>query len=77
LRALAEPVTLFGEGPYDRRQRLRDLIASHQHSQSESLLSAVLAAQGQVGADEDDDEDQEFFTRGISLYSNLNNCFLP
>ena len=28
LRSLREPITLFGEGPYDRRMRLRALLAS-------------------------------------------------
>lgn len=28
LRELANPITLFGEGPYDRRERLREVIAA-------------------------------------------------
>lgn len=35
LRELGHPITLFGEGPADRRERLRDVIASLQLSDEE------------------------------------------
>jgi len=28
LRELGHPITLFGEGPYDRRERLREVVAA-------------------------------------------------
>ncbi|KAI9190771.1 WD40-repeat-containing domain protein [Polychytrium aggregatum] len=64
---LDEPQTLFGEGPAERRERLRDLLAQRLHDQSMDI--------DQVGTDDESDEDEddddegeeveEFFTYGI------------
>jgi U4/U6 small nuclear ribonucleoprotein PRP4 len=79
LRALLQPVTLFGEGPFERRQRLRQFMMS---SQDQDALNAATEAvdamrastagmdvgaedQDDLDVDEDEgDDDEEFFTRG-------------
>jgi U4/U6 small nuclear ribonucleoprotein PRP4 len=66
LRELGEPVTMFGEGPADRRDRLRDLLtiqaeaaAAHKDGDDVSMADAD-------GTDEDegDEEEEEFYSRG-------------
>jgi U4/U6 small nuclear ribonucleoprotein PRP4 len=63
LRELGEPITLFGEGPGDRRDRLRELL----YLQQEGISGEdVEMAEGE-SEDEDEahvDEDEEYYTPG-------------
>ncbi|GAA6002167.1 uncharacterized protein JCM10292_000788 [Rhodotorula paludigena] len=63
LRELGEPITLFGEGPADRRDRLRDLIAKARLERGEAM---DLEEEEDQSSDEDseDDKDEEFYTEG-------------
>ncbi|GAA5943438.1 U4/U6-U5 snRNP complex subunit PRP4 [Sporobolomyces koalae] len=76
LRELDQPVTLFGEGPADRRDRLRDLLAQARMSKMGSGANGdgieIEGADDQGSdedgddddADDDDDQDEEFYTEG-------------
>lgn len=46
LRSMGHPVTLFGEGPYDRRERLKRVVASLQLD--EEQLASLARGEGQV-----------------------------
>ncbi|KAL8662928.1 MAG: hypothetical protein Q9168_008177, partial [Polycauliona sp. 1 TL-2023] len=59
LRRLAEPMTLFGEGAPERRDRLRALLLD----QDEDDALATAAQQDTSGAPLDNDE-EEFYTNG-------------
>ena len=59
LRELGEPVTLFGEGPGDRRDRLRELLTS----QSDDEVQMDEVDEDGQGAG---DQDEEFYTEGIT-----------
>jgi U4/U6 small nuclear ribonucleoprotein PRP4 len=61
LRSLGEPVTLFAEGPQDRRDRLRAFLAD----QAEAAGEGDDVQMGEGGAAEDQEE--EFYTRGSEL----------
>ncbi|KAJ5042049.1 uncharacterized protein L3040_004608 [Drepanopeziza brunnea f. sp. 'multigermtubi'] len=64
LRQLGEPVTEFGEGPGDRRDRLRELLADlaredgGQDGEGDSKMV-------DAGDEDDDAPDEEFYTKGI------------
>ncbi|POY71785.1 hypothetical protein BMF94_5146 [Rhodotorula taiwanensis] len=62
LRELAEPITLFGEGPADRRDRLRDLIARARLDKGEAM--EVEEESEKRGSEDEDEEDEEFYTEG-------------
>lgn len=61
LRAHGEPITLFGERPEDRRDRLRAILYAEQEGgdEDDSMQDATPGAEG-----EDDDEVGEFYTEG-------------
>ena len=59
LRELAEPITLFGERPEDRRDRLRELLYKLQEAGGEDV------AMDDAAEEEDDEENQEFYTPGV------------
>ena len=66
LRELGEPITLFGEGPGDRRDRLRELL----YAQQEEVDGEGDVRMGEgltPGADEDEEQDgdEEFYTEGV------------
>lgn len=56
LRAKGEPITLFGERPEDRRDRLRELLYSEQRGDDDDL--------SMQDAGDDDDDVGEFYTEG-------------
>lgn len=58
---MGEPITLFGEGPGDRRDRLRELMLLQVEDDG-----SLEAADVQMGdADEVGDQDEEFYTEGL------------
>jgi U4/U6 small nuclear ribonucleoprotein PRP4 len=60
LRSMGEPMTLFGEGPADRRDRLRELMtdqAENEASEDQSMHD--------VAEDQPADEEGEFYTEGL------------
>lgn len=61
LRSRGEPITLFGERPEDRRDRLRGLLYAEQEGAADGD-----AEMEDVGEDEEaeEDEDEEFYTEG-------------
>ncbi|KAH8674651.1 WD40-repeat-containing domain protein [Tricladium varicosporioides] len=68
LREIGEPITLFGEGPGDRRDRLRELLA---------IQAEIDEVEGEEGADvemggvngegegEGGEQEEEFYTKGV------------
>ncbi|KAF2750669.1 WD40 repeat-like protein [Sporormia fimetaria CBS 119925] len=62
LRAVGEPMTLFGEGPSERRDRLRFLLAD----QAEGGMNGDVMMQDASVAGGDDQE-EEFYTQGSQL----------
>lgn len=66
LRELGEPITLFGEGPADRRDRLRELLTVQAEQAAAGGESADVEMED-ADADGDGDEDEqeeEFYTQG-------------
>ncbi|KAH8820412.1 U4/U6 small nuclear ribonucleoprotein-like protein Prp4 [Xylogone sp. PMI_703] len=65
LREMGEPITLFGEGPGDRRDRLRELL-SIQKEMQELEDEEGDARMQDVGEDDEQKEvEEEFYTKGI------------
>lgn len=60
LREFGEPITLFGEGPGDRRERLREIM-SRNLGEDEELESSE---EGESEGEESDEEREEFYTEG-------------
>jgi len=62
LRDLDEPITLFGEGPADRRDRLRDLIAKARLERGEAM--DVEEEEESESESEESEKEEEFYTEG-------------
>jgi len=60
LRELGEPITLFGEGPADRRDRLRELLLVEEE-EGDGMTPDVPMAEAEDVAD----QEEEFYTEGI------------
>ncbi|KAK4696354.1 U4/U6 small nuclear ribonucleoprotein PRP4, partial [Lecanoromycetidae sp. Uapishka_2] len=62
LREMGEPITLFGEGPGDRRDRLRELLTQQAEIDGED-------GDGDIQMQRDDgiqgEQDEEFYTEGV------------
>lgn len=65
LRSLGEPITLFGEGPGDRRDRLRELLTSQDDDEDGDLVMGDAASQDDADA-AGGDENEEFYTEGTA-----------
>ncbi|RPB24737.1 WD40 repeat-like protein [Terfezia boudieri ATCC MYA-4762] len=71
LRELGEPITLFGEGPGDRRDRLRYLLYEIEEAKEGHAGRSASGTPGpedvDMGEGEEgkDEEDEEFYTPGI------------
>ncbi|KAF2498368.1 U4/U6 small nuclear ribonucleoprotein Prp4 [Lophium mytilinum] len=61
LRRLGEPITLFGEGPGDRRDRLREILTL----QAEAGEDGYAEIQMGDADDQSGDEQEEFYTQGV------------
>jgi U4/U6 small nuclear ribonucleoprotein PRP4 len=64
LRQNGEPITLFGEGPAERRDRLRELLTQR----AEAVAGGDDVEMGDVGAtpaDEEDEAEEEYYTEGL------------
>lgn len=63
LRELGEPITLFGEGPADRRDRLRELLLAleeRKEGEDVSMREATTEAEEEAEAE----QQEEFYTEG-------------
>jgi U4/U6 small nuclear ribonucleoprotein PRP4 len=60
LREMGEPITLFGEGPADRRDRLRELLMDEADEGGEEPLDTQMG-----GVDEQGDQEEEFYTEAL------------
>ncbi|KAL9111999.1 MAG: hypothetical protein Q9227_003619 [Pyrenula ochraceoflavens] len=66
LRELGEPITLFGEGPADRRDRLRELLLSQLEAAEGEGADVAMEDATSAGSDggEEDEQEEEFYTMG-------------
>ncbi len=65
LRELGQPVTFFGEGPADRRDRLRELLTEQAHTQAGGQEGADVEMQDAVEEEEEaEEQEEEFYSRG-------------
>lgn len=65
LRELGEPITLFGEGPGDRRDRLREVLTI-QAEQADARQDGDTPMGDSAAADEGQaEQEEEFYTEGI------------
>ncbi|CRG92126.1 putative WD repeat-containing protein C227,12 [Talaromyces islandicus] len=80
LRELGEPITLFGEGPSDRRDRLRELLTTLEEQQGGDIEMREATEETEtLEAEEEAEQQEEFYTEGspdllearkkIALYS--------
>lgn len=66
LRDQGEPITLFGERPEDRRDRLRALLAKQRTDQADQPIDSIISGSesSDSGDEEMDDQEEEFYTEG-------------
>ena len=67
LREIEEPVTLFGEGPYERRERLRQLVSKLDVDVRRLVREVEIKLGKEEGMEsdvEDDEQEEEFYTEG-------------
>ncbi|KAL5362613.1 WD40-repeat-containing domain protein [Aspergillus floccosus] len=68
LRELGEPITLFGEGPADRRDRLRELLTDLAEQQDAAAAEGdvdMREATAEAEEGEEGEQQEEFYTEGI------------
>lgn len=64
LRELGEPITLFGEGPADRRDRLRELLTDIAEKQEAAAAEEDVEMEEAFGEEDEGDQQEEFYTEG-------------
>lgn len=67
LRELGEPITLFGEGPAERRDRLRELLTDLAERQDAAAADAEMqdvSSETEKAEDEEAEQQEEFYTEG-------------
>lgn len=65
LREMGQPITLFGEGPADRRDRLRELLTEQAHGQATGQEGADVEMQDVAEEEEEaEEQEEEFYSRG-------------
>lgn len=62
LREMGEPMTLFGEGPADRRDRLRELMTIQ--AELNGLENGDITMEDADEQEEGDEQEEEFYSRG-------------
>ncbi|POR33225.1 Putative WD repeat-containing protein [Tolypocladium paradoxum] len=62
LREMGEPVTLFGEGPSERRDRLRELMTIQ--AEMSGLENGDISMEDAAEEEEADEQEEEFYSRG-------------
>ena len=67
LREIGEPITVFGEGPGDRRDRLRELLTIQaEDAEAEGGLNGgTLMGDSGAGAEGQGEQEEEFYIEGI------------
>ncbi|OJD29275.1 serine threonine-protein kinase prp4 [Diplodia corticola] len=65
LREIGEPITLFGEGPGDRRDRLRELLTQQIESGQHDAEGDAQMRDQSVEAEDEDEGNEEFYTEGL------------
>ena len=68
LREIGEPITLFGERPVDRRDRLRELLTDLEEKQAAAGMDVDMdEAMAEAEEEEEEAEQQEeFYTEGTN-----------
>lgn len=61
LRAMGEPITLFGEKKEDRRERLRSVIVRQRQAQG---MDIDMDSESDGDEDAEDEKEEEFYTEG-------------
>lgn len=64
LREIGEPITLFGEGPADRRDRLRELLTDLAERQDAGDIDMMEAEMDAEEAEDEAEQQEEFYTEG-------------
>ncbi|KAL9101146.1 MAG: hypothetical protein Q9163_003571 [Psora crenata] len=65
LRGMGEPITLFGEGPGDRRDRLRELLTQQAEDAQGDGEGDTQMQDGEPVDGAQGDQDEEFYTEGM------------
>ncbi|KAJ9646629.1 hypothetical protein H2199_002678 [Coniosporium tulheliwenetii] len=65
LRELGEPITLFGEGPADRRDRLRELLTVQAEAADGADGEGDIQMQDEAQEEDKGEAEEEFYTEGI------------
>jgi U4/U6 small nuclear ribonucleoprotein PRP4 len=64
LRELGEPMTLFGEGPQERRDRLRELLTTQAQLATQGNADVEMEDAEDAEDDAEDEQEEEFYSRG-------------
>ncbi|TAQ85302.1 hypothetical protein B7494_g6364 [Chlorociboria aeruginascens] len=66
LRELGEPITLFGEGPGDRRDRLRELLTIQAEIDAAEDEDGDATMQDAAEEEPNNEQEEEFYTKGVA-----------